>query len=65
MTLLEKNVEPTTTLGAPAGPGDVLTYTISYDCSGIGAADNCTWLRRCTDPETLYARMLQRLANLP
>ncbi|MEQ1702211.1 MAG: hypothetical protein ABMA25_19025, partial [Ilumatobacteraceae bacterium] len=42
VTLLEKNVEPTTTLGAPAGPGDVLTYTISYDCSGIGAADNCT-----------------------
>ena len=30
-----------------------------------GAKDNCTWLRRCTDATTLYARMRERLATLP
>jgi len=30
-----------------------------------GNTDNCTWLRKCTDPRELYARMLQRLATLP
>ncbi len=41
ITLLEKNVAPTTTLASPALPGTVLTYTISYDCSGINIGDNC------------------------
>ncbi|MGB8861668.1 MAG: hypothetical protein WCC60_20605, partial [Ilumatobacteraceae bacterium] len=41
VTLLEKNVGPATTLAAPALPGTLLTYTISYDCSGTGAGDNC------------------------
>lgn len=30
-----------------------------------GEPDNCTWIRRCTAPEELYARMLARLATLP
>lgn len=30
-----------------------------------GEPDNCLWIRRCTDPQELYARMLSRLATLP
>lgn len=30
-----------------------------------GEPDNCLWLRRCTDPQALYGRMLERLAGLP
>lgn len=30
-----------------------------------GAPDNCQWLRRCSAPGELYARMLARLATLP
>jgi purine nucleosidase len=30
-----------------------------------GEADNCLWLRRCTDPALLYARMRECLARLP
>ena len=41
VTLLEKNVAPVTTLGAPAMPGATVTYTISYDCSGLILGDHC------------------------
>lgn len=41
ITLLQKNVAPTTTAGAPGLAGTQLTYTISYDCSGINVGDNC------------------------
>jgi len=41
ISLLDKNVAPTTTLAAPAMPGATLTYSISYDCSGITVGDNC------------------------
>jgi hypothetical protein len=37
----EKTVTPTTTLEASAGPGDTLTYTINYGCSGTNDGDNC------------------------
>jgi purine nucleosidase len=30
-----------------------------------GRADNCLWLRRCTDPAELYRRMRNELARLP
>lgn len=30
-----------------------------------GAPDNCFWVRSCTDPAALYARMLERLRRLP
>jgi uncharacterized repeat protein (TIGR01451 family) len=41
VALQDKSVTPTTTSGAPALPGDVLTFTIAYDCSGLSLGDDC------------------------
>ncbi|MDO8391392.1 MAG: SdrD B-like domain-containing protein [Actinomycetota bacterium] len=40
--LLGKTVDPVSSLATPRAPGDVLTYTISYRCSGLNLADNCS-----------------------
>ena len=41
VSLLDKIVNPTTTSGSPAMPGDTLTFTIAYDCSGLSLGDDC------------------------
>jgi len=41
LSVLGKVVVPSTTALAPAAPGTLFTYTISYKCSGINASDDC------------------------
>lgn len=41
VVLTSKSVDPTSTSGAPLRPGDTVTYTISYYCSGLNLGDHC------------------------
>jgi len=41
VVLTSKSVDPTSTSGTPLRPGDTVTYTISYYCSGLNLGDHC------------------------
>lgn len=41
VVLTSKSVDPVSTSGSPLRPGDTVTYTISYYCSGLNLGDHC------------------------